>query len=81
MGKEDVSRGGDGEIGRWVLQTEIFKGMDKAMFHMIKTMKSVMQTERCVEKSGVTQTSVKEEQRKEGRGLQEGWMDGERREM
>lgn len=35
-----------------------------------------MQTERCVEKRGVTQTSVKEEQRMEGRGLQEGWMDG-----
>lgn len=41
-----------------------------------------MQTERCVEKRGVTQTSVKEEQRMEGRGLQEGWMDErERREM
>lgn len=39
-----------------------------------------MQTERCVEKRGVTQTSVKEEQRKEGRGLQEGWMDGWREE-
>lgn len=37
MGKEDVSRGRDGEVGRGVLQTEIFKGMDKAMFHMTKT--------------------------------------------
>lgn len=78
VGKEDVGRG--------VLQTEIFKGMDKAMFHMTKTERDRGRRwcrQRDVWRKGGWHRQVWKRSRgwKEEAYRRDGWMDGERREM